>query len=46
MVHAAGLLAIATIPFIAVAGIIQMAMLTGGYGDNDVSQSSQHAKGR
>lgn len=34
-----GLLAIATIPFIAAAGIVQMAMLTGGYGDNDVSQS-------
>lgn len=34
----AGLLAMATIPLIAFAGIVQMAMMTGGYGDNDVSQ--------
>lgn len=32
-----GLLAVAMIPLIAIAGIVQMAMLTGGYGDNDVS---------
>lgn len=25
------------IPLIAAAGVVQMAMLTGGYGDNDVS---------
>lgn len=34
-----GLLAIATIPLIAVAGIVQMAMMTGGYGDKDVRRS-------
>lgn len=27
----------AMIPLIAAAGVVQMAMLTGGYGDNDVS---------
>ena len=27
----------AMIPLIAFAGVVQMAMLTGGYGDNDVS---------
>lgn len=31
-----GLLAVAMIPLIAAAGVVQMAMLTGGYGDNDV----------
>lgn len=36
----AGLLAIATIPLVAAAGVVQMAMLTGGYGDNDVSHSA------
>ncbi|CBJ28571.1 conserved unknown protein [Ectocarpus siliculosus] len=30
-----GLLAMAMIPLIAAAGVVQMAMLTGGYGDND-----------
>ncbi|CAM9703395.1 unnamed protein product, partial [Scytosiphon promiscuus] len=30
-----GLLAFATIPLIAAAGVVQMAMVTGGYGDND-----------
>lgn len=33
----AGLLAIAMIPLIAIAGIVQMAMFTGEYGDKDVS---------
>lgn len=35
--HATGLLAVAMIPMIAFAGIVQMSMMTGGYGDNDVS---------
>lgn len=40
VVLVAGLLAMAMIPMIAFAGIVQMAMMTGGYGDNDVSTAS------
>ncbi|CAM9784749.1 unnamed protein product, partial [Ectocarpus sp. 12 AP-2014] len=40
-----GLLAIATIPLIAVAGIVQMAMMTGGYGDNDGLDGGGNAAG-
>ncbi|CAM9636069.1 unnamed protein product, partial [Ectocarpus sp. 4 AP-2014] len=30
-----GLIAVASVPLIAAAGVVQMTMLTGGYGDND-----------
>lgn len=40
-----GLLAMATIPLIAFAGIVQMAMMTGGYGDNDGLDGGNSAAG-
>ncbi len=36
----AGLIAMAMIPLVAAAGIVQMSMMTGGYGDKDVSAVS------
>lgn len=39
-----GLLAIAMIPLIAIAGIVQMAMLTGEYGDKDVSFTASKSR--
>lgn len=35
--HATGLLAMTMIPLIAVAGVIQAAIITGRYGDNEVT---------
>lgn len=44
--HLAGLLAVAMIPLIAVSAMIQMAMMTGGYGDNEASKNTRHTVDR